>query len=144
MRLYELFDNDTTIVDKIQSTIVDYLAALNAAGATTIPKKKVIDFLRTQGFDVAETQIDSVLDKTSYGTDGDLINLEPESQDEDFTDDIGPPPDDISPPPPPEDNEMDSDVPPEENSNDDLQKKYTDQKVKNMAQNQIAKGVLDD
>ncbi len=69
-------------VQKMKSSLVDYLSSLNATGAQRpIPTQMMVNFLKRLNYDVTPEQIDDLLSDTVFGGDPDQVNVAGEPRD---------------------------------------------------------------
>lgn len=126
MKIFELFDDRSNVtsgsvyIDKLKSTTIDYLVSLLANGPKEVMTKQVLVFLSNLGHDVSDDTLPELLD----GSDFEIVNNKIKKIETD--NEFGMSPEVGMPGMPDED-----------------QPSFADQKVSNMARNEINRGMND-
>ena len=125
MKIFELFEDaidptqdGSVYLQKLQSTTLDYLVSLFANGPEEVLAKQVLVFLKNLGHDVTIETLPELLDNTEFVLNGDKIQ---KAQDDMMPPDVG--------------------MPGTEQGQE--QPSFADQKISNMARNEINRGMND-
>ena len=124
MKIFELFDDQSNVtsgsvyINKLKSTTIDYLVSLLANGPEEVMTKQVLMFLSNLGHDVSDETLPELLDGSDFEiVDNKIKKREAEDEFGMMAPEVGMPTED--------------------------QPSFADQKVSNMARNEINRGMND-